>query len=396
MSASIDHFEVACVNALSRSKAFCTQFGFSLFAVNLDGAVMQYACKAGESIFVFSQRPEDCVLSGDTVFDCALSVDKVAAVFNRALKAGATNIKKPMELHDENGNGSVTMAIIGSPIGNVVHTLINRENYKGIFLPGFTPPDITTLAQFPASTYKIKTTHIDHVTYVVERGTSPKMIEFYGNALGCERFRVNLNEDDETGMPVNVGSVEMRLMAAEYWRCAESGVRIHNLDSDKQSVTFVMVEAIWGKETGSGNQIATYLENHGGPGIQHIALHTNNIVESTRAMRQAGCVFPHIPQGYYTKIGKSDEIERVGECLEELKKLGILLDAEGEFSYDGEIKTKDRYLMQAFTAPIFQKNTFFMEVISRFGACGFGAGNITALWDAMEAVHQERTSTNSS
>ncbi|XP_070559154.1 4-hydroxyphenylpyruvate dioxygenase-like protein isoform X2 [Ptychodera flava] len=388
MAATLHHFEVACVDAGSRAKEFCKRFGFQLFAVNFnDPEVPQYAARSEDSIFVFSQRPEDCMVSGDTIFDCALEVRNVEGLFKRTIAAGATVIEEPTQLKDE--NGSITMAVIGTPIGDVVHTLINRENYKGIFMPGFTEPNDQDLIGFPNQP-RFRTTHIDHLTYVVESGTSPKIIKFYQEAFGCDRFRLNLNEDDETGMPINFGALEMRLMAAQYWKCAESGVRLEKPSGcSKKAVTFVLAEAIWGDGTAARNQIATFLEHHGGPGIQHIALYTEDIVDTVRAMKLTGCVFPVIPVEYYTSVGKDEEIKRAGKCLEDLKKLGILLDAEGEFSYDDSVQTEERYLMQAFTAPIFQKKTFFMEIITRAGATGFGAGNITALFKAMEIAHKE-------
>ncbi|XP_077994775.1 4-hydroxyphenylpyruvate dioxygenase-like protein [Glandiceps talaboti] len=388
MAATLHHFEVACVDASARAKQFCKQFRFYLFAVNFnDPDVPQYACRSKDSVFVFSQRPEDCVISGDTVFDCALEVRNVDGVFKRAVANGATEIEAPALLKD--GNGTIKMAVIGTPVGDVVHTLINSDNYNGVFLPGFNKPTNQLMEEFPTDASHAITTHIDHVTYVVESGTSPKVIKFYQDAFGCDRFKLNLNEDEETGMPVNFGNVEMRLMAAQYWRCAESGVRLDKpKGSTKQTVTFVLAEALWGEGEAARNQIATYLEHHGGPGVQHIALHTENIIDTVRTLKLSGCTFPVMPVEYYTSVGKADEINRVGECLDEMKKLGILLDAEGEFSYDDDQQTEERYLMQSFSAPVFQKKTLFMEIITRAGATGFGAGNITALWRAMEVAHK--------
>jgi len=316
-----------------------------------------------------------------------LEVRNVDGVFKRAVAAGSTEIEAPALLKDD--NGSIKMAVIGTPVGDIVHTLINSEDYNGVFLPGFTEPTNEIVASFPKLAQKDITSHIDHITYVVESGMSPKVIKFYQDAFGCDRFKLNLNEDEDTGMPVSFGAVEMRLMAAQYWKCAESGVRLEKpKGSTKKTVTFVLAEALWGDGEAGRNQIATYLEHHGGPGVQHIALHTDNIIDTVRTMKLSGCTFPVIPVEYYTSVGKADEINRVGECLEDMKKLGVLLDAEGEFSYDDNLHIEERYLMQAFSAPVFQKKTLFMEIITRAGATGFGAGNITALWKAMEVAHK--------
>ncbi|KAK3755855.1 hypothetical protein QZH41_014319, partial [Actinostola sp. cb2023] len=194
-------------------------------------------------------------------------------------------------------------------------------------------------------------------------------------------FQVNAEERDDgftIASLVNGAFVGMKLSAMQYWKCSEFGIEINANDS-RNNVKFVLAEPLHGQV--GPNQIQTFLNEHGGPGVQHIGLHSADMVSAVQRLKHDGVQFITPPDTYYTQPSKIEEIFSAGYVVEGLQNQGILLDAES-FSSEGDNKTK--YLMQVFTKPIFEENTFFMEIIQRFGATGFGSGNITALWRALD------------
>lgn len=187
----------------------------------------------------------------------------------------------------------------------------------------------------------------------------------------------------------------MRLKACEYWKCAETGLAIGEKASG--NIKFVIAEALPNQ---GPNQVDLFVSNHGGPGIQHVALHTGDIVGAVSSLQGNGVQFSEVPYTYYTEVGKLMEIVALSMDVNQFKKTGILVDMEQE-EYGQEVngdatrgscsdQKSVKYLMQKFTKPLFEKDTFFLEVIQRVGATGFGAGNITALWRSVQAYLREK------
>ncbi|UYV60524.1 HPDL [Cordylochernes scorpioides] len=186
------------------------------------------------------------------------------------------------------------------------------------------------------------------------------------------------DEDDQEGVVLQSGSFGMRLKAMQYWRCAEVGLTTAEHPAAPASLMIVTAESLPEQECSS---VETFLRQHGGEGVEHIALHTPSIVRSVEQMVKSGVKFRHPPPAYYTRIGKLQEIEDVQEDISQLSKLGILLDSEADPEASSHIKT--RYLMQIFSHPVFREKSYFFEVIQRCGARGLGSGNIKALADSI-------------
>ncbi|XP_042868924.1 4-hydroxyphenylpyruvate dioxygenase-like protein isoform X2 [Penaeus japonicus] len=363
----------------------------------------------------------------DSVFNIALVVRNVDSVTERVRAMGGRILREPCDL--ANPQGKVRYAIVTSCCGNIVHTLIDKSHYNGDFLPGFEPVEHTRgnsdgnttdtpngylehtlenghskhssnseelarqhkeenevdasqnlklqLKGSPASPPLC--THIDHVTYVCRAGESRQLLDWYEQCFGMKRFFANGVETEADGFVLG-GNIGLRLKAMEYWRCAETGLlSAPGASMQDSSLKLVIAEPLPDVST---SHVETFLRAHGGPGVQHIGLHTPTMANTVAFMAGRGVVFRKPPPVYYEEGVKLNEIEEAGHGseLSMFRDLGILLDTEADiFSEMEEQEGKKKYLMQVFTGPIFKQDTFFLEVIQRCGARGFGAGNITAL-----------------
>ncbi|KAJ8316815.1 hypothetical protein KUTeg_004719, partial [Tegillarca granosa] len=313
-----------------------------------------------------------------SVHNVALKVKDVQLCVNRLVKSGGEVIKPMTTVKD--GKGEIKIAIVKSCIGNVIHPLIQLDNYTGEFLPHFT--DTVGVKNGPASTCDVHISHFDHVTFACTQGSSQEILQWYERCFGMNRFLINREEDEDSGFVIDTEDIGLRLKAFEYWKCAEVGL----MDNVSGSIKFVIAEALANQE-------------HGGPGIQHVGLYTNNMVATIAGLQRTGVEFVEPPYTYYTEIlvGKLKDINDIGLEVDVLKLHGILVDAEadpgGDFDSQGPGIVEDasnRYLMQKFTKPLFNRNTFFLEIIQRVGAKGFGSGNITALWRSVQAYLSEK------
>jgi 4-hydroxyphenylpyruvate dioxygenase len=272
---------------------------------------------------------------GEGVHDIAFEVTDAAAQFERAIQHGATPILAPTEVEDE--QGAIVRAIIGTH-GSVRHSFIQRNGYAGTFLPG--------MQACPAAPARpgVGLTAIDHVAFSLKPGSLQEWADFYGEALG---FQLTRREDVST---------------------AYSGMNSCVVEDANGRVKFPLVEPRAGLRK---SQIEEYLCFNGGPGAQHAALHTDDIIGTIRNLREAGLEFLRTPQTYYellpARVGTIDE--QVGA----LRDLCILVDRD-----------PSGYLLQIFSQPLDSRPTFFLEVIQRKGATGFGSGNIRALFEAVE------------
>ncbi|XP_069138930.1 4-hydroxyphenylpyruvate dioxygenase-like protein [Argopecten irradians] len=423
----VHHIEILARDGEAVTREFVTKFGFTLFAKRSCSLANQWVLKSSDIIFMVTESKvlhharqmgseyldfmdeDDFYLVSteldykgnrlkdsasfktcvgiDTVYNVALKVKNVNSCLQRLNTRGAKIIKPETTIIDN--FGEVDVAIVKSCVGNVIHTLLNCDRYNGHFLPHFNVIPQNDEGVEKAAHDPVNLTHFDHVTFACEVGTSSSVLQWYEGCLGLKRFLMNSDEDADDGFVINTTDIGLRLKAMEYWHCAETGITTPSQSDGVNTIKFVIAEAL--PDQGP-NQVATFLREHGGPGIQHIGLHTPDIVTTVSTLMSRGVDFAEPPYTYYTEIGKLEDIEQIGQCVAILERNGILVDMEvdreGETtgSLSGkESNDKKRYLMQKFTKPFFDRNTFFLEVIHRSGATGFGSGNITALWRSVQA-----------
>ncbi|XP_067285527.1 4-hydroxyphenylpyruvate dioxygenase-like protein [Pseudorasbora parva] len=386
-----------------------SRFQFNVFAARLTYRAKQLALRRGSAVFVVNERPREalngpqsrvwsnvtardhrdlrCVYGAhahypvDTVSNVCFEVRGVEQASRALRDQGLCEfIQPPTELRD--ARGRVTFSVIRSPVGNVCHTLIDSSRYRGLFLPGFHPvvSDSRT-----ADHSQCPITHFDHITYAVPRGSTAHISRWYRESFGFQRFFIDRNEDVEEGYVLDQEGIGLRLTAMEFWKCNESGIELPFKDKKEPDCKFVIAESL--PEQGS-NQVDSFLDQHRGAGIQHIGLSTEDIVSSAQTLLQAGVRFFSPPPAYYTEVGKQQEILDAGLDPHTLSRLGILLDT------DGRITPTPRHLLQVFTKPIFGEETFFLELIERRGASGFGEGNIRALWRSVQAYMEKEEHRN--
>ncbi|XP_074640601.1 4-hydroxyphenylpyruvate dioxygenase-like protein [Tubulanus polymorphus] len=410
----LHHVEIGVRHGLSAVKRLVNGFNFRTIAKRDADLVQQWLLQAGSTKFLITQlknsgeddfsipsqlHTKDKYTANwndylvdkrlvtrneliDSVFNVALEVKDVERCVKRVSQQGAQVLRPPSRFADTNGH--VTYATVRSCVGNVIHTLINSQNYKGVFLPEFVPVNseptsvITTKPLFD---------HVDHITLACHKGSSLDIIKWYEDAFGMKRFFLNSEEDTEGGFVVQTKNIGMRLFAMNYWKCSEMGLEMPPVENTSESLKLTIAEALPGD---GPNQVETFLQEHLGAGIQHIGLHTDSILDTVHQFYLNGVEFLNPPPTYYTKLGKLSEISLVGENAKLLQQRGVLLDAEADAGNTSSSVDEYRYLMQVFTKTLFDRNTFFLELIQRNGASGFGAGNISALWTAVDAYFQSQ------
>ncbi|NXL62825.1 HPDL protein, partial [Chordeiles acutipennis] len=362
-------------------------FRFQPVAVRETPRVQQLALRRGSAVFLVNKRLEPgpaSISSHDFLYDVdprptlgtasnvCFEVDDVPGLCKQLQSQGCSLLVPPTEVRD-NG-GSVIYGVASSIVGNVSHTLLDRSRYRGHFLPGFQPiqgaPSITGDG--------IDITHFDHITYVCPRGGARAALDWYQHCFGFRRFLLNPRERPAEGYVLGGQGVGMLLLALQ--------------SAQAHGCKLVLAESL--SEDGA-NQVDTFLEQHGGAGIQHVGLRTTDIVTTTRALQQGGARFFTPPATYYSQGGKAEEIRGAGQDPRTLAELGILLDTtapgdKGQPGADATDSPSQEYLMQIFTHPIFSEETFFLELIDRRGAPGFGEGNIRALWKAVQVYMDQQ------
>jgi 4-hydroxyphenylpyruvate dioxygenase len=273
---------------------------------------------------------------GDFVQDIAFEVDDVDEAYKVALSRGAESAYAPMTLSDE--HGSIRQAGI-KIYGDVIHTLINRDNYKGRFLPQFREEDEPGDA--------IGIIEVDHCVGNVEIGKMNFWVKWYEDVLGFK----NLISFDDKDISTEYTALMSKVMASGNGR-----------------VKFPINEPAEGKKK---SQIDEFLEFHGGPGVQHVALRTDDIIYTVSRLRARGIQFLSVPRTYYEML--TDRVGEIDEDIDVLADLGILVDRDDE-----------GYLLQIFTKPTTDRPTLFYEIIHRKGAKSFGKGNFKALFESIE------------
>jgi 4-hydroxyphenylpyruvate dioxygenase len=282
---------------------------------------------------------------GDGVIDLAISVPSASAAYEYAVAHGAAGIDPP-EVFDD-AHGKVVLASIAT-FGDTRHTLVERPNYAGPYLPGYVAADPLVRPRQDAFF-----TEIDHCVGNVELGRMDDWVSFYKQVMGFTNMKEFVGDD----------------IATEY-----SALMSKVVADGSRKVKFPINEPAVGKRK---SQIDEYLEFYGGPGVQHIALATDDIVAAVRGMREAGVEFLPTPDSYYAELGNWVGETRVP--LDELRDMRILADRD-----------EDGYLLQIFTKPVQDRPTVFFELIERHGSQGFGKGNFKALFEAIEREQARR------
>jgi len=341
----------------------------------------------------------------DTVFNICLEVEDVDKVCFRMKEHGSKVIYQPTTM--DGMDGKVRYAVVTSPCENVIHSLINTHQFQGVFLPGFESscenPSFSPDGDLVGPGWG--TTFMDHIAVVVRPGESRAILDWYRNCCGMRRFLVNKEDHPQEGTVIR-DSVGLRLTSGEFmseWLCKEEGVswtsdenKVNSHLEDVRNFKLVLAEPL---PEPQDSHVHNFIKNHNGGGLQHIGLCSNNIVSTVREMTKSGAQFRNPPPTYYTLPGKMKEISEIENDPDTFKSLGILIDKEAncaedvkEACDDTEVSEKsdaveESYLLQTFTKPLFEKETFFLEVIQRRGARGFGTGNILALAQSIMAMY---------
>ena len=275
---------------------------------------------------------------GDGVRDLALWVDDARDAFRKAVERGAEPVHEPRVLRD--GDGEVVVAAIKT-YGDTIHSLVERRNYRGLFMPGYRP----MRPHFQPPEVGLK--YVDHCVGNVELGRMNTWVDFYARVMG---FR-NLLTFDDKDISTEYSALMSKVMA-----------------NGNDRIKFPINEPAAGKKK---SQIDEYLEFYGGPGVQHIAMATEDIVATVAALRDRGVEFLSVPTSYYDAL--QGRVGKIDEPVDTLARLGILVDRD-----------PDGYLLQIFSKPVQDRPTVFYEIIQRKGAKSFGKGNFKALFEAIE------------
>jgi len=281
---------------------------------------------------------------GDGVKVVALWVEDATKAWKETTKRGAKSYMKPTIESDENGQ------IVRSGIhtyGETVHVFVERKNYKGVFMPKFEKWESTHNPKDVGLKY------IDHMVGNVGWNEMNVWAKFYNEIMGF----ANLITFDDKDISTQYTALMSKVMTNGNGR-----------------VKFPINEPAEGIKK---SQIEEYLDFNGGPGVQHIAVATNNILETVKEMTNRGVEFLYVPGSYYDTV--LDRVGEIDENLTELKDLGILVDRDEE-----------GYLLQIFTKPVTDRPTLFFEIIQRKGAQSFGKGNFKALFESIEAEQERR------
>ncbi|MGH3870762.1 MAG: 4-hydroxyphenylpyruvate dioxygenase [Pseudonocardiaceae bacterium] len=351
----MDHLRFAVGNARQAAHFYSTAFGMTCVAYRgpeqgyRDSA--EYVLVSGRARFVLTGAAragtplgERVAAHGDGVSDLALEVPDVDRAVAFARRQGATVLQEPTSTTDE--HGTVWLAALAT-YGDTRHTLVDRSDYRGPFLPGFA-------ARAPLVTPGRRLFQaVDHCVGNVELGRMDTWVSFYHRVMGFTNLAEFIGDD----------------IATKY-----SALMSKVVASGNHRVKFPLNEPAVGRRR---SQIDEYLEFHGGPGVQHIALATGDIVGAVAAMRERGVEFLDTPDTYYDTLG-----EWVGDTrvpIDTLRELRILADRDS-----------DGYLLQVFTKPVQDRPTVFFELIERHGSLGFGKGNFKALFEAIEREQARR------
>ena len=355
-----DYVEFYVGNAKQAAHFYKTAFGFQSFAYrgletgskdSVSYVIKQDKIKLILTTPLNSKSPinEHIVRHGDGVKVVALWVEDARKAYEETTSRGAKSYLEPTVETDE--DGEVVRAGIYT-YGETIHMFVERKNYNGTFMPGFKKWE----SDYNPSSIGLK--YIDHMVGNVGWGEMNTWVKWYEDVMGFENF---LSFDD-TQIHTEYSALMSKVMSNGNGR-----------------IKFPINEPAEGKKR---SQIEEYLDFYEGPGVQHIAVATNDIIGTVTEMRKRGVEFLSTPPDEYYKavpLRLEEHNHQLGEDIEKLKSLGIMIDADEE-----------GYLLQIFTKPVEDRPTLFFEIIQRMGALGFGAGNFKALFEAIEREQEKR------
>ena len=355
----IDHVRFFVGNARQSAYFYRNAFGFDVIAyAGLETKTRHeagYVLRQGQITFVLtsSLRANDpdnmrLMFHGDGVKDIAFEVDDVKHAFDYAVGHGAIGVTPPTKLEDD--HGVYEYATIRA-YGDTTHSFVNRDRYKGVFAPGFKQLDPDRYS--PTTFRPVGLKAIDHIVANVEEGKMEEWVHLYERVLGFNQL-VHFDDKD---------------ISTEY-----TALMSKVMQNGTGRIKFPINEPARSKRR---SQIDEYLQFYGGPGVQHIAMATADIIETMRAMRANDVSFLRVPQSYYEML--PDRVGKIDEDIRDLADLGILVDRDDE-----------GYLLQIFTKPVEDRPTLFFEVIERHGSRSFGKGNFKALFEAIEHEQARR------
>jgi len=344
-----DHVEFYVGNARQASYYYLTAFGMSLVAYAGPETGLRdrasFVVQQGKVRFVLttSLRPGSPIADhvarhGDGVRVIALEVEDARQAWLETTSRGARSVAEPAETADEFGR--VTTSSIAA-YGDTIHTFVERGHYNGAFLPSFRAEKADTVAR-PTG---IK--HVDHMVGNVGWHAMDEWVNFYSSVMGFQLYQ----HFDDNDISTEYSALMSKVMA-----------------NGNGYVKFPINEPAEGRKK---SQIEEYLDFYQGPGVQHIALATDDILSTVAQMQAQGVEFLTVPHTYYTELAA--RVGPIDEPIEELERLGILVDRDDE-----------GYMLQIFTRPVEDRPTLFYEIIQRKGSRSFGKGNFKALFEAIE------------
>jgi len=342
-----DHVEFYVGNAKQAAYYYAHAFGFAVVAyAGLETGMRDrasYVLQQGKVRFVLTAplSPDGAIAEhvhrhGDGVRDIALDVEDVDRAYEGTTKRGARSIVEPRDLTD--ANGTIRHAAIAT-YGDTIHSLVDRSKYRGIFMPGF---ETTGMAAGDGPLL-----YVDHMVGNVSLGDMNRYVAYYRDVMGFSQWQ----HFDDKDISTEYSALMSKVMADGSGR-----------------IKFPINEPAEGRRK---SQIEEYLEYYKGPGVQHIALATKDIISTVARLRESGVAFLTVPPAYYEML--PNRVGAIDEDLDTLAKLGILVDRDEE-----------GYLLQLFTKPVVDRPTVFYEIIQRKGSRGFGKGNFKALFESIE------------
>jgi len=346
----IHHVEFWVGNARQAAHYYRSAFGMKLLAYQgpETGTRDRASWVVGQDrirfVLTTALRPDHPIaehvrLHGDGVRDIALEVEDAEAAWRETTTRGARGARPPETMADD--HGQVRIASIAA-YGDTLHSFVERSGYSGAFLPGYRAIEAPDLVSRP-----VGLRHIDHMVGNVGWGEMNAWVRFYSEVMGFELYQ----HFDDKDISTDYSALMSKVMAGGHGR-----------------VKFPINEPAEGKHR---SQIEEYLEFYGGPGVQHIALSTGDIITTVEKLRDQGVEFLRVPSTYYEAL--EARVGRIQEPVERLAELGILVDRDEE-----------GYMLQIFTKPVEDRPTLFYEIIQRRGSRSFGKGNFKALFEAIE------------
>jgi 4-hydroxyphenylpyruvate dioxygenase len=350
-----DHVEFFVGNARQAAYFYRVAFGMSLVAYagpetgRRDRA--SYVLQQGKVRFVLTtalrsntEIAEHVNRHGDGVRAIALWVDDARSAWLETTSRGARSVQEPTETSDE--HGKVVTASIAA-YGDTLHTFVERKEYHGVFFPGYEAVPEDPIAR------PVGLLHIDHMVGNVGWNSMNEWVDFYSKVMGFSLYQ----HFDDNDISTEYSALMSKVMA-----------------NGNGYVKFPINEPAEGKRK---SQIEEYLDFYDGPGVQHMALATNDILKTVTQMQQQGVSFLTVPHSYYAEL--QERVGRIDEPIDELERLGILVDRDDE-----------GYMLQIFTRPVEDRPTLFYEIIQRKGSRSFGKGNFKALFEAIEREQAAR------